>query len=101
MVDRLPARQRALEPARCADVAYLDGTFHDGREVPGRDLSEIPHPPVVTTMQRLVERARQRPGSVRFLHFSHTHPLLHDPGLRRELERRGFGLATEGESLLF
>ncbi len=83
------------------DVAYLDGTFYDGREVPGRDLSEIPHPPIVTTMQRLAGRARDRPGSIRFLHFNHTNPLFHEPELRREVERRGFGLAVPGESLLF
>ncbi|HEX9460834.1 MAG TPA: MBL fold metallo-hydrolase, partial [Thermoanaerobaculia bacterium] len=31
------------------DVAYLDGTFHDASELPGRDLREIPHPLMTET----------------------------------------------------
>ena len=29
------------------DIALLDGTFFDANELPGRDMSEIPHPFVV------------------------------------------------------
>ena len=79
------------------DVAFLDGSFYDGRELPDRDLSEIPHPPMVDTMRRLAERARARPGSIRFLHFNHTNPVLRDAELRREVESRGFGLARRGD----
>src|SRR5204862_6664210 len=32
------------------DVAYVDGTFHDASELPGRDLREIPHPLIVETL---------------------------------------------------
>lgn len=79
------------------DVAYVDGTFYDGRELPGRDLREIPHPLIVDTMERLAARARERPGSVRFLHLNHTNPLWLDARLVRELEARGFAVAAMGE----
>lgn len=79
------------------DVAYVDGTFFDGRELPGRDLREIPHPPIVDTMRRLTERARAHRGSVRFLHLNHTNPLWLDERLRDDLEARGFALASVGE----
>lgn len=79
------------------DVAYVDGTFYDGRELPGRDWREIPHPPIVDTMRRLAEHARAHPGSVRFLHWNHTNPLLVDERLRSDLEERGFALAHERE----
>ena len=69
------------------DVAFLDATFYDGREQPGRDLSQIGHPLMVDTMRRLGERARSQPGLVRFIHLNHTNPVLHDPTLRREIER--------------
>jgi pyrroloquinoline quinone biosynthesis protein B len=81
------------------DVAYLDGTFYDGREIPGRDLAEIPHPPMVVTMERLAERARAAPGSVRFIHLNHTNPALHESDVRRAIEARGFRIAEEGERL--
>ena len=38
------------------DIALLDGSFWDASELPGRDMSEIPHPPVSETLARLGER---------------------------------------------
>lgn len=55
------------------DVAFLDGTFWDGGELPGRDLSEIPHPFIRDTLHLLI---RGRIGQdVRFVHLNHTNPL--------------------------
>ena len=69
--------------------------------VRGRDLDEIPHPPMVVSMDRLAERARNRPGSIRFIHLNHTNPALHEPEIRAAIARRGFAVAIEGESLRF
>jgi len=79
------------------DVAYLDATFYDGSELPGRSLDEIPHPLMTRTMDRLQEKARARPGRLRFLHLNHTNPALHDAELRAEIEARGFAVAEMGE----
>ena len=83
------------------DVAYLDATFFDGRELPGRDLSEIPHPLMVQTMERLGERAARNPGRIRFIHLNHTNPALHDPDLRHSIRDRGFRVAQQGERVRF
>ncbi len=72
------------------DVAYLDATFYSAAELPNRDPSEIPHPPVVDTMERLADVADR----VRFIHLNHTNPLLDDPSPATE---RGFHVAVEGE----
>lgn len=79
------------------DVAYIDGTFYDGSELPGRDLSEIPHPAMVTTMDVLAEHARMHPGSIRFIHLNHTNPALTKPAVQREVAERGFAVAEVGE----
>ena len=79
------------------DVAYIDGTFYDGREVPGRNLSEIPHPAMISTMEQLEEYAQKQPGRIRFIHLNHTNPVWNDPVLQKEIEQRGFRLAEEGE----
>ena len=79
------------------DIAYLDATFYDGRELPGRDLSQIPHPPMIDTMKRLAGRAKQRPGTIRFIHLNHTNPALFDRAIRADVERRGFRIAEQGE----
>ncbi|MCA8956652.1 MAG: MBL fold metallo-hydrolase, partial [Planctomycetes bacterium] len=56
------------------DVAYLDATFYDGRELPDRDLTKIRHPLMVDTMRRLATRAKAHPGALRFIHLNHTNP---------------------------
>jgi len=79
------------------DVAYLDATFYDGSELPGRDLTQIRHPFVTDTMERLAAAARERPGRIRFIHLNHSNPLLVDEALRAALEARGFRVARRGE----
>lgn len=79
------------------DVAYVDGTFYDGSELPGRDLSEIPHPAMITTMDVLAEHARMHPGSIRFIHLNHTNPALTDPALQDAIRKRGFAVSEVGE----
>ena len=94
------ARVRArIDPASSILEMTVDATFYDGSELPGRDLSKIPHPRMVETMRLLGDEARARPGRVRFLHLNHTNPALHDAQLRKEIEGRGFRIAEEGERL--
>ena len=81
------------------DVAYVDGTFYDGSELPERNLAEIRHPLMTDTMDRLAAWAKQRPGSVRFLHLNHTNPALREAAIRRAIESRGFAIAEEGERI--
>jgi pyrroloquinoline quinone biosynthesis protein B len=72
------------------DVAYVDGTFYDATELPGRDLKEIPHPLMIETMQRL----RSQRAKIRFIHLNQSNPALRDP---KKVERDGFHVAAEGE----
>jgi pyrroloquinoline quinone biosynthesis protein B len=58
------------------DVAYLDGTFYDASELPGRDLREIPHPLITETVSRLA--ASPMLAKVRFIHLNQSNPLLHE-----------------------
>ncbi|MEZ4650862.1 MAG: MBL fold metallo-hydrolase [Candidatus Eisenbacteria bacterium] len=98
-IDRWEEWGRSLEDeVGLVDIAYLDATFFDESELPSRARSEIPHPPVVTTMERLDRLGPDLRGRVRFLHLNHTNPLL-DPSsdASRELERRGYLCAEEGD----
>jgi len=58
------------------DVAYLDGTFYDASELPGRDLREIPHPLITETLSRL--KASPMLAKVRFIHLNQSNPLLRE-----------------------
>jgi pyrroloquinoline quinone biosynthesis protein B len=61
-----------------ADVAYLDGTFFANDELPGRELSEIPHPLIADSIERFSALPAPERRKVRFLHLNHSNPAL-DP----------------------
>lgn len=79
------------------DVAYLDGTFYDGSELPERNLAEIRHPLILRTMDMLANVAQEHPGRIRFLHLNHTNPALHRADIRASIAARGFAIAEMGE----
>lgn len=59
---------------RGVDLALIDGTFLSPDELPGRDLSKIPHPMVDETVGRL---EKLRPATrVSFVHLNHSNPLI-------------------------
>ncbi len=82
------------------DVALLDATFYSLDELPGRNLSEVPHPLVTQTMDLLQEPVRAGSLSVFFTHFNHSNPAL-DPAsaARAEILRRGFFVLEDGQEL--
>lgn len=85
---------------RDVDYAFLDATFYQDGEIPGRSMADIPHPFVVESMALLSELSPEERARVYFIHFNHTNPLL-DPAApaRSEVRRQGFGVAEEGMRL--
>jgi pyrroloquinoline quinone biosynthesis protein B len=77
-------------------LAFVDGTFFSQDEIPGRSIREIPHPLVPETVARFGGTAPAPPVRVFFVHLNHTNRLFWDPSARRDLERKGFGIAQEG-----
>jgi pyrroloquinoline quinone biosynthesis protein B len=61
---------------RSVDYAFLDATFFDETELPGRNLKEIPHPTVRETMERAKSWLMSVRQKVYLIHFNHTNPLL-------------------------
>jgi pyrroloquinoline quinone biosynthesis protein B len=76
------------------DCAWLDATFYDEGELPGRDMGEIPHPFVVETMQRFQPLAASQRSKVHFIHLNHSNPAL-DPAsdAARQVQRGGMNIA--------
>ena len=78
------------------DVALVDASFYAAEEVPGRDIRDIPHPLVPSSMDRLQGRV-DRGARVVFTHLNNTNPaLFEDSAEAAEIRRRGFEVATEG-----
>jgi pyrroloquinoline quinone biosynthesis protein B len=70
------------------DAAYIDGTFYDATELPGRDLREIPHPLITETLTRLANSPLR--AKVRFIHLNQSNPLLRE-------RRNGVAVAKDEE----
>jgi pyrroloquinoline quinone biosynthesis protein B len=78
------------------DLLLLDGTFYSADELPGRDVSEIGHPLMTDSMDRL-EGHVGTGLQVWFIHLNHSNPTLDpDSAQRRALEARGFSIAQVG-----
>jgi pyrroloquinoline quinone biosynthesis protein B len=79
------------------DIALVDATFASMDELPGRDIAEIAHPTVASTIELLGERVAKGELEVVLIHLNHSNPLL-DPSARGTLPP-GFSVAHAGLEL--
>lgn len=98
-IDKWERWERAIEQELAVvDIAYLDATFFDGAEMPGRDMREIPHPFVVESLQRFGKLNPRERAKIRLIHLNHTNPLLNpESDAVRQIQDAGLGLAIQGE----
>lgn len=82
------------------DYALLDATFFDGDELPGRDMSEIPHPFVVESMALFASLSASEKAKIWFIHMNHSNPLLdQESEAYRRITEAGYNVAREGIQL--
>ncbi len=81
------------------DEALIDGTFWSMDELPGRDISKIPHPTIQETIQ-LLGRKRKGDPEISFLHLNHSNP-VNDLGSeqRKVVEGNGWKISEMGDVL--
>ena len=79
------------------DWALLDGTFYKNGELPGRDMSEVPHPFVEESIQKFSGLSSAEKSKIIFIHFNHTNPLLKkESAEKKKVKADGFWVAEEG-----
>ncbi len=78
------------------DDLFLDGTFFANGEIPGRDMSEIPHPFIEESMALFATLEKDKKSRVHFIHFNHTNPVLRQ-GNGQNTRISPYGLAHEGD----
>ena len=82
---------------RNVDYAFIDGTFYNGKEIPHRNMDEIPHPFVVETLERFRNLKKKDKKKVYFIHLNHTNPLLKENNkITKEIIERGYNIARTG-----
>ena len=88
-----------IELVRDVDIAFLDGTFFADGELPGRNMSEIPHPFIRESMAWFSKLSRDDRNKIRFIHFNHTNPVLQESSTAADqIREAGFNLAQQGEN---
>jgi pyrroloquinoline quinone biosynthesis protein B len=85
-----------VEEVSKVDYAFLDATFYDSSELPGRDMSEIPHPFVEESLTLFKDLPDSEKNKIHFIHFNHTNPLILNSTERKVVEQLGFNVAYEG-----
>ena len=80
------------------DLAFIDGSFYDGQELPHRNMADIPHPFIVESMALFDSLSVDEKSKIHFIHLNHTNPLL-DPhsDMYQFVEEKGYRVARQGE----
>ena len=85
------------ELIKTVDYALIDATFYADGELPGRDMSNIPHPFASESMKLFEDFSTEERNKVWFIHFNHTNPLLRlDSDESKSVRSKGFNIASEG-----
>ena len=83
-----------------SDFALLDGTFYSSDEIPHRDISEIPHPFIIETMDLLDNMNSKNRKKIYFIHFNHSNPAIkYTSSVSNIIRSKRFNIATEGLKL--
>jgi len=84
-----------VEYIKQVDYAFLDGTFFDQAELPGRDMSEIPHPFIIESMKLFSSLDSSNKSKIYFIHLNHTNPLLNpESAAYKKVIESGFQVAN-------
>jgi pyrroloquinoline quinone biosynthesis protein B len=83
-----------VHEVRNVNVAFLDGTFYSEKEIPGRNMAEIPHPTILETSQ-LQWDSDYLSREVHFIHFNHTNPMLSGAVMRSAKLPSNFNIAQQ------
>lgn len=79
------------------DYAFLDATFYDSREINYRNISEIPHPFAIESMEKFAHLDKTEKRKIHFIHLNHTNPLLdQESEASSTVVKNGFAVARLG-----
>jgi pyrroloquinoline quinone biosynthesis protein B len=83
-----------IEEVAKVDYAFIDATFYDAEEINNRDISEIPHPFIIESMELFKDLSTSEKSKIHFIHMNHTNPALNEgsPQSKKIIEN-GFNTA--------
>jgi pyrroloquinoline quinone biosynthesis protein B len=92
--------ENLAEQIKSVDYALIDAAFYADGELPGRDMSKIPHPFVSETMHLLNVLDSKQRNKIWFIHMNHTNPLLNLYSKESKyVISQGYNISKEGIQL--
>jgi pyrroloquinoline quinone biosynthesis protein B len=87
-----------IDAIQKVDYAFIDATFFSGKEIQARDISEIPHPFVIESIELFGKLSPTEKAKIHFIHMNHTNPLLKPKSFEsKKVEALGFNIARTGD----
>lgn len=82
------------------DRAFLDGSFFGPGELQGRDMSAIPHPLILDSVERFSSLGAEVRRKIFFIHLNHTNPAIQPDSEEFQLiEQAGYSVARQGDRI--
>ena len=89
-----------IDEIKQVDYSLIDASFYDSKEINYRDVSEIPHPFVVESMELFDAVKLEEKNKIFFIHLNHTNPLLDKSSDQYKFVKdKGYNIAEEGMKL--
>ena len=83
-----------IDEIRKVDYAFLDATFYDAVEINNRDISEIPHPFIIESIELFRSLPNSEKEKIHFIHFNHTNPVINpESSQAKKVLSSGFNIA--------
>jgi len=100
-IDKWARWDRSIEKIIAqVDIAFLDGTFLSNGELPGRDMSLIPHPFIQESIKLFSALDETERKKVRFIHLNHTNPAIREGSAEEsQIQKSGMQVARQGEKI--
>jgi len=91
-----------LEVVKSNDYILIDASFFKDGELPGRDMSVIPHPFTTQSMAIMKDLPEKDKAKVYFIHANHSNPILDETSsAHQQVLKAGFKIAFEGQIFIF
>jgi pyrroloquinoline quinone biosynthesis protein B len=75
-IDKWEKWKSIIDEIKGVDYAFLDATFYSGEEINRADISQIPHPFIIESLELFGGLSIEERQKIYFLHFNHTNPVL-------------------------
>ena len=80
------------------DILLIDGTFYDKNELNNREISKIPHPSIIESMEKFSVLDRKAKNKIFFTHFNHTNTAIQETHLSNmSLIEQGYKIVNDGD----